>query len=167
MFVPKVLIHWGQDKMAAIFQTTFLNENVWIFTKISLKFVPRVPINNIPGLVQIMVWHSGAKPLSEPMMVNILTNIYAQWVNCLYVNDGVMDHQLHLFSWYISTTIGERYWTHEDIATAKCIQKSWNEMSASTHHYNIIPNYLQLLVLKCWALNSFIRSFILHSRHSC
>ena len=37
--------------------------------KISLKFVPRGPINNIPALVQIMAWHrAGDKPLSEPMM---------------------------------------------------------------------------------------------------
>ena len=28
----------------------FFNENVWILIKISLKFVPRGPINNIPSL---------------------------------------------------------------------------------------------------------------------
>ena len=33
-----------------------LNENVWIPIKISLKFVPRGPINNIPSMVQIMAW---------------------------------------------------------------------------------------------------------------
>ena len=42
--------------MAAIFKTTysntfFLNEIVWIFIKISLKFVPKGPINYIPKLV--------------------------------------------------------------------------------------------------------------------
>ena len=47
------------DKMDAISQTTFLkciylNENVWIPIKISLKFVPKGPINNVPALVQIM-----------------------------------------------------------------------------------------------------------------
>ena len=47
----------------------FLNENVWISIAISLKFVPRVPINNIPALVQIMAWRwLGDTPLSEPMM---------------------------------------------------------------------------------------------------
>ena len=37
-----------------------MNENVWILLKISLIFVPKhakVPINNIPALVQIMAWH--------------------------------------------------------------------------------------------------------------
>ena len=50
------------------FKRIFLNEIVWISIKISLKFVPRVPINNIPALVQIMAWRRpGGKPLSEPL----------------------------------------------------------------------------------------------------
>ena len=41
-----------------------------------LKFVPKGPINNIPALVQIMVWRRpGDKPLFEPMMVSLLTHI--------------------------------------------------------------------------------------------
>ena len=40
--------------------------------KISLKCAPKVSINNIPGLVQIMAWRRpGNKPLSEPMMLNL------------------------------------------------------------------------------------------------
>ena len=51
-----------------IFKWIFLNENVWILIKISLKFVPQGPIKNIPALVQIMAWRRpGDKPLSEPM----------------------------------------------------------------------------------------------------
>ena len=43
------------------------------FDKISLKFVPKGPIDNIPALVQIMAWRRpGDKPFSEPMMVNLL-----------------------------------------------------------------------------------------------
>ena len=69
------LIHWGQDKMAATltddtFKNKFVNKNVLILIKISLKFVPKGPINNIPSLVQKMAWRQpGDKPLSEPMMV--------------------------------------------------------------------------------------------------
>ena len=72
--IRSVLTHWGRDKMAAISQTIFfkfifLNGNVWISIKISRKFVPKGPINNIPALVQIMTWRlTGDKPLSEPMM---------------------------------------------------------------------------------------------------
>ena len=67
------------------FKRIFLNENVRISIKISLKFVPKGPINNNPALVQIMAWRrSGDKPLSEPMMVILLTHICVtrpQWVN--------------------------------------------------------------------------------------
>ena len=52
------------------FKRIFLNENVIISIKISLKFVPKGPINNNPALVQIMAWpQSGNKPLSEQMIV--------------------------------------------------------------------------------------------------
>ena len=51
--------HFADD----IFKCIFLNENVSIAIKISLKFVPKGPINNIPALVQIMAWHRpGDKP---------------------------------------------------------------------------------------------------------
>ena len=65
----------------------FFNEHVWILIKFSLKFVPKGSINNIPALVQIMVWHRPSdKPLSEAMMVNLPTHICVsrpQWVNKL------------------------------------------------------------------------------------
>ena len=67
-----------------IFEYIFLNENVLISLMISLKFVPKVWINNIPALIQIMAWRrSGDKPLFEPMMVSLLTHICVtrpQWV---------------------------------------------------------------------------------------
>ena len=73
--------HFADD----IFKCIFLNENVWIPIKISLKFVPKCPINNNPSLVQIMVWRrTGTKPLFEPMMGSLLTHICVtrpQWVN--------------------------------------------------------------------------------------
>ena len=52
---------------------------------ISLKFVPKFRINNIPALVQIMVWHwPGTKPLSEQMMVNLLM------YNCICITQPQM-----------------------------------------------------------------------------
>ena len=66
------------------FNRIFVNENFSISIKCSLKFVPKGPINNIPALVQIMAWRRpGDKPLSEPMMVRLLTHICIarpQWV---------------------------------------------------------------------------------------
>ena len=73
--------HFADD----IFKRIFVNENILIPIKISLKFDPRGSINNIPALVQIMAWcRPGDKPLSELMMVNLLTHICVsrpQWVN--------------------------------------------------------------------------------------
>ena len=73
--------HFADD----IFKRIFFNENVRISIKISLKFVPKGPINNIKALVQIMAWRRpGDKPLSEAMLVSLLTHKYVtrpQWVN--------------------------------------------------------------------------------------
>ena len=72
--------HFADDT----FKRIFVNENVRILIEISFKFVPKGPINNIPALVQIMVWRRpGDKPLSEPMMVCLPTHICVtrpQWV---------------------------------------------------------------------------------------
>ena len=72
--------HFADD----IFKCIFVNENVWIPIAISLKFVPKGPINNIPALVQIMAWRRpGDKPLSEPVMFSLLTHLCVtrpQWV---------------------------------------------------------------------------------------
>ena len=69
---------------ANVFKCISLDGNVWILLKMSLKFVPKFPINNIPALAQIMAWRRpGDKPLSEPMMVSLLTHICVtrpQWV---------------------------------------------------------------------------------------
>ena len=67
-----------------ILKWIFLNENVWISTNISLKSVPRGPINNITTLIQVMAWRRpGDKPLSKAMMVRLPTHICVtqpQWV---------------------------------------------------------------------------------------
>ena len=72
--------HFADD----IFNCISLIENVWISIQISLKFIPKGPINNIPALVQIMAWRRpGDKPLSEPMMDSLSTHICVtrpQWV---------------------------------------------------------------------------------------
>ena len=72
--------HFADD----IFKCIFVNENVWISIKISLKFVPKGPINNIPASVQIMAWRlPDGKPLSGPRLVKVPTHICvtrSQWV---------------------------------------------------------------------------------------
>ena len=99
--------HFADDN----FKRIFFNENVRISINNSLKFVPKGPINNIPALVQIMAWRRpGDKPLSEPMVVSLLTHICVtrpQWVNLILINSsppGQMDAIsqttfLNAFSW--------------------------------------------------------------------
>ena len=56
-----------------------LNENDRILIQISLKYVPRSPINNKPALVQVMAWQqTGYKPLPGPMMTQFI-DAYMQY----------------------------------------------------------------------------------------
>ena len=85
---------------------------------ISLKFLLKGWINNIPALFQIMAWRRlGDKPLSETMMVSLLTHIcitQPQWVKQFQIDnetsfDGLAQKQLNstayenLFSFYCIT----------------------------------------------------------------
>ena len=93
-----------------IFKLIFLNETVSISIKISLKFVPMGPINNIPALVQIMAWRwPGDKPLSEWMMVTLLTHICftrPQWVRCCQVScESTYVKFTHLRTYWKSKTL--------------------------------------------------------------
>ena len=78
------------------FKHIFLNENVRISIKISPKFVPKGPINNNSALVHILALRrSGDKPLSEPMMVSLMTHICVtrpQWVKN---DDNTDEHSQH------------------------------------------------------------------------
>ena len=92
-----------------IFKCIFLNENVWISIKFSLKFVPKGPINKIPALVQIMAWRRpGDKPLSEPMVASLLTHICVtrpQWVNGLSRTADSEVHIVHISRFIIACTL--------------------------------------------------------------
>ena len=55
------LTHWGRDKMAAISQTSILNAFSWMkmyefHWRFHWGLFPKVPVNSIPSLVQIMIW---------------------------------------------------------------------------------------------------------------
>ena len=85
-----------------IFKWIFLNEDIWISLKISLKFVPNVRINNIPSLVQVMACRlPDPKPLYEPMMVKLLTHIHdicVSRVKICHMNTGCIKHQSFILS---------------------------------------------------------------------
>ena len=87
------LRHFADDT----FKRIFVNENVRILMGISLKFVPKGPINNIPALVQIMARRRlGDKPLSEPMIACLPTHICVarpQWVNGMQCHCKMTSHE--------------------------------------------------------------------------
>ena len=112
------LTHWDRDKMAAIFQMTFSNAFSWMKVyKFLLRFhwslfpKDQLTIFQHTALVYIVGWcRSGAKPLSEPLLVcftnalglNELIGIYTFTVllrdwsavggdNALFVSSSVRD----------------------------------------------------------------------------
>ena len=105
LLASRSLTHWGRDKMAAISQTTFSNAFSWMKIyqfrlRFHWKFFPREEIY-IPALVQIMAWRRrGDKPLSEPVMVSLLTHICAtrpQWVNSCSWNHSLCKTKTYLY----------------------------------------------------------------------
>ena len=72
--------HRGRDKMAAISHTTFSKAFSWMkMYEFRLRFHWSLfRINSISVFVQIMAWRRpGDKPLSEPMVVILLTHLFA------------------------------------------------------------------------------------------
>ena len=80
MYISSLPGHNGRHFADDIFKCIFLNENVWISLKISLKFVRKVQINNISALIQIIAWRwPGDKPLSETKMFSLPRHICITW----------------------------------------------------------------------------------------
>ena len=124
-----------------IFKCIFLNENVWISIKISLKFVSKGSINNIPALVQIMAWRRpGDKPLSEPMMVSLLTHICVtrpQWVN-------------HAPAFYLAR-----------IGYLICLKRVTPQLGTAAFHLALVP-----YTFMCYS-STFIYNVVAHIESNC
>ena len=82
-----------------MFKRMFLNKNIWISNKMSLKYVPWVLIDNMSALVQTIVWRRpGDKPLSEPVLTHI-TNA------CGTRGRWVLNWFFYLQSWKLKDTL--------------------------------------------------------------
>ena len=94
-------LRWkGQHLADDIFKCIFLKENVWISIKISLKFVPKGPINDIPAVVQIMAWCCpGDKPLSEPAVVSLLMHICVSELTIIVSDNGLSPGRHQAIIW--------------------------------------------------------------------
>ena len=115
--------HFADDT----FKRIFLKENVRISIEISLNFVPRSPIDTIPALFQIMAWRRpGDKPLSEAMMVSLLTYICVarpQWVKSLsFVNLSNNWSKLEFFLLEICREVIKSFlsYSHHDVNQFVC-----------------------------------------------
>ena len=127
------LTHLGQEKNGChfaedIFKCIFLNENRWITLKISLKFVPKVRINNISALVQIMAWcWPGNEPLPEPIMVSLLTHkciTRPQWINTLRPQQNGCDFKMAVI---LQTAFSNIYFRTKKIAVGSSgLNASWS-----------------------------------------
>ena len=68
------LTHWGPDNKAAILADDIIKMHILygigtIQIQVSLKLVPKGPIDNKAALVQVMAWRrTGDRPLPEPMI---------------------------------------------------------------------------------------------------
>ena len=125
----------GQNFPDDIFKCVFFNQNVWILIKISMKFVPKCPINNILALVQIMAWRCpGDKPLSEPMMVSLpkhlcitLANIFQTTVSNALSSMKMFEFWLR-FQWslfpMLSHYLNQWWLVYKSIYASLCLNES-------------------------------------------
>ena len=142
-----------------IFKCIFLNENVWILIKISLKYVPKGAINNTQALVQIMAWRwPGNKPLSEPMMVNLPTHICVtrpQWFKITTISPRGQ--------WVNSPCCVACYYFHW-LTVPFLDVPDWYFYVSPTNQYNLLPlacclNSNQLFVIKTTALHDLSQRY--------
>ena len=147
-----VLTHLPLDKMAAILaddisKHIFLNEKLWILIEISLKFVPKGPIDNNPAFVEIMAWRRlGDKPLSEPMLTRFTDahmremswfqnehcyrNWYQYWGHCCLINDLGSSPQPEgeaRVLWWASQVVNETTMTEIEVSIS--ILSWWNQIN--------------------------------------
>ena len=86
--------HIFEEELIKFYMILF--DKIWtsqtLTIKISVKFVPKGPINNNPALFQVMSWcWPGDRPLSEPMMVSLVMHICVTWPE--WVNSMLLNHQ--------------------------------------------------------------------------
>ena len=102
-----LLTHWGQDKMVAIFQTT--SSNVFPWMKM-YRFVRKGPINNIPSFVLTMARRRpDDKPLSEPMMITVLTHIWVTWPQCITLGKCIVV-TFTIWSFILKSVVFQSLW---------------------------------------------------------
>ena len=156
--------HFADD----IFKLIFLSKNVWISIDVSLKYIPKCPICNIPALDQIMAWRPpGDKPLSEPMVVSLLTHGHI-WDASLGLNELIHWGRVAHIRVSKLTIIGSDngfspgrcqaiIWTSAGILLTGPLQTNFSEILIGIHTFLFQKTHLKLLSVKwrplCLGLN--------------
>ena len=134
------------------FKRIFLNENVKISFNMSLKFVPKSPVNNILALVHIMAWRQPRdNPLSKQMLVRWQTHIGVTWPQWINIRFWVFRFRSWVITWGYS--MGAYYipqeimrWNHYCVGEE--ILRLTNKL---LYHIKENINTLQLSWLKKWS----------------
>ena len=103
------LTQWGRD----IFKCIFFNENVWISIQISLKFVPKGPINNIPHWVRL--WLDAGRATSHYLNKWWLVywHICITWPQWVIIWSGTILHKNTLLFWIMSFDQLKMFQSHQ------------------------------------------------------
>ena len=118
----------------------------WISLTILLKSVSKFRISNIPALFQIMAWRRpGDKPLSEPMMVSLLTHI------CVTRPQRVKVTHLYPVLW--------QYFYCSNI------WRDWGSTIVQCDLFTINPDRVSTCILI--SLNRSVRFVLISSRKGC
>ena len=99
----------GRNFTDDMFKRIFVNENIWMLNKFSLKCALWGWIHNMSALVQIMVWRRpGDKPLSEPMLTQLTAALGGDELsNCLYA----LSNTLFTINTFVNTWVLTEYYT--------------------------------------------------------
>ena len=156
----------------------FLNENIIISTKNSLKFVPKGLIDNIPALVLIMAWgRPGDKPLSDPMLIKSLTHICVtrpQWVNVSWIPGNRFQWNSNRFLWNLNqiTKLFSQENAFENIICKVAFSSICSDLDVLNYYwsveksemclifYDLFPKDLFPYCLNCFPFFMLLRTFI-------
>ena len=111
----------GRDFANNIIKCIFVNENAHILIKFHWSLFPRVKINNIPALVQIMAW----RPPGENHYLNQYCLVY--W--CIYVSLGLKELNSNLVKFCLIITsilVLQSFWNSAQSMASSLPISKWN-----------------------------------------
>ena len=165
--------HFADD----IFRCIFLYEKFCILIQISLKFLPKGPIDKESSLVQVMVWRrTGDKPLPDQCWHTSLTHICGKdrdlfILHSIMAADVLAMHGARASETMILTRFNRDDWipTHQGL---KVIIPIWLSPGIGVAKppfmmfcYSDLPKHCQIFILdtcQLWMFHKIKLTFLLH-----